>query len=191
MMYKSILSVLLVMLCIGAVGQSKKLLRTYGITKKTETTIKFENGVEVEQYVSEFEVYDENGEWIEFVDYTAEGEIKMRETRKYVKGNLVEESKEDSKGDKAEKPSYKRKTFQYVKGDVVMEESFNKEGVLKSRRTYTYTKFGDVASETKYDEEGNIEEKITYEYDDRGFRIVKRLLNSDGVVVEIKRYVYE
>lgn len=191
MMYKYTISVLLVMLCFGATGQSKKLLRTYGITKKTETTIKFKKGVEEEQYVSEYEVYDENGEWIEFVDYTSDGEIKMRETRKYVKGNLVEETEDKPKGDKAEEPSYKHKTFQYVKGDVVMEESFDKEGVLKSRTTYTYTKFGDVATETKYDEEGNIEENIVYEYDDRGFKTVKRQLNGEGVLEEIKRYAYE
>lgn len=191
MMLKSTISILMAMLCLCCMSQSKKLLRTYGVTKKTETTIKLEDGVEAKEYVSEYELYDENGEWIEFIDYTSKGEIKSRETRKYVKGNLVEQSKEKPLGDKEQKPSYKRKVFQYVKRNVSMVESFDKEGILKSRTTYTYNKFDDVATEMKYDGDGNKVESIIYEYDDRGFKIEKRQLNNDGVIEEIKRYAYE
>ena len=172
-------------------AQSKKLIRTYSVTEKIETTIKYADGVEVKRYVSEQTGFDSNGEWIELIDYNSKGDIKSHETRQFVKGVLVTKMK-DVRIPKSEgKVKYERSTFQYVKGNVVMKESFDKGNTLIKRTVYAYNKFGDLELETKMDGEGIIKKRIAYQYNDRGFRSEKQISNGQDEVVEIKLYAYE
>ncbi len=186
-------AILLVLLCglTAANAQSKKLIRTYGIVSKTETSVKYKDGAESNRYISEKENYDENGEWIEYIDYNSKGKIKSQETRTYVKGILVAEMK-DIKIPKSEgKISYNRSTFQYVKGNVVMKETFNLQDELVKRTTYAYNKFGDLELEVKMNGTGEIKKRISYVYDNRGLKTEKTVTDVDGLTLEIKLYAYE
>lgn len=179
------------LLGINAFGQSKKLIRTYSIESKTETTVKYDNGEETKRYVSETEKYNEDGERIEFVDYNSKGEIKSQEHFVYVKGRLVEEIKDKRIAKGAGKTSFEKSTYQYVKDKVVMKETFDADGNLKKRTTYSYNKFGDLELELKMDSDGQVKKQIQYEYDNRGLKIKKTITNAAGVVLEEKHYKYE
>ncbi len=176
-----------------AYGQSKKKLRTYGITQKTESIIKYEGGVAVEEYISELERFDENGEWIERVDYQKDGDIKRRELRKYVKGIVVEEiDDEPLEKEWTEKtPDYKHEVFVYDKEELLEVHELNRKGEIKEKKVYEYNKYGDLITETTTGKEGELLEVETYSYDDKGLKTEKKTLNGKGELIEIKSYSYE
>ena len=176
-----------------AYGQSKKKLRTYGITQKTESITTFEDGIAADPYVSELERYDEDGEWIERIDYQKDGDIKRREIRKYVDGNVVEEiDDEPQEKEWTEKtPDYKHELFVYDKEELLEVHELNRKGEVKEKKLFEYNKYGDLIKETTTGKDGEILEVETYLYDNKGFKIEKKTRNSRGELVETKTYTYE
>lgn len=175
-------------------SQSKKLLRTYGITKKTETVVKYKDGKAEDPYVSEVEMYDKNGEWIERIDYEKDGAIKKREVRKYQKGILVEEiqDKPQEKDGSGKSSSYKHRVYVYNKKLDLMEEmDMSRKGEVKQKETYTYNKYGDVDTRIKTDKDGKQESIENYTYDKKGFKDERRTLSTAGELLEVKSYSYE
>lgn len=184
-----------VLLSIGmaSFAQSKKKLRTYGITKKIETLVKYDDGVAGEPYVSETESYNSDGEWIERVDYQKSGGIKRREVRRYEKGIIVEEiDDEPQEKEWTEKtPAYKHRIYVFEKDNLMEERDMSRKGEVKEKKVYTYNKYGDEISETTTDKNGDLVQTETYTYDDKGFKKEKRTVNADGELIEIKTYSYE
>ncbi len=176
---------------LGTNAQSKKLLRTYGITSMTETTVKYEDGVEVSRYVSEKEIFDKDGEWIEKFDYTEEGEIKTYESRVYHKGEVIEEVEDKRIVKNNDKPEYSRTQFTYDKDELKKETDLDAEGNVLRIKSYFYNNFEDVSEVTIVDGQDVLQEKLVYIYDDRGLRIEKKRLDSEGELVETKLYAYE
>ncbi len=172
-------------------GQSKKLLRTYGIQSMTETTVKYENGVEISRYVSEKEIFDKDGEWIEQFDYTEEGEIKTYRSRVYHKGEVIDEVEDKRIVKNNDKPEYSRTQYTFDKDELKKETDLDEEGNVVRVKTYFYNNFEDVSEVTIADGEQNIQEKLVYTYDDRGLRIEKQRIDSEGVLLESKHYAYE
>lgn len=189
----TILCLLFLSMVMASFAQSKKKLRTYGITKKTETLVKYENGVAGEPYVAETESYDADGEWIERVDYQKSGGIKTREVRRYEKGNIVEEIKDEPQEKEwTEKtPDYKHRVYVFDKDKLMEERELNRKGELKEKKVYTYNKYGDEISEVTTDDKGELEQTETYTYDDKGFKKEKRTVDAAGELIEIKTYTYE
>ncbi len=174
-------------------AQSKKKLRTYGVSKKTETIVKFKDGKEEKEYVSEYEMYNDDGEWIERVDLQKEGEIKKRETRKYDGDQIIEEIKDEplEKEWTEKTPAYDNQRYTYAKDVLVKKEDVNRKGEVKETKVYTYNKFGDQMEEITTDKNGELVEKEVYTYDKRGFKTEKRTYDKSGELLEIKKYAYE
>jgi len=177
----------------GSIFAQKKLRRTYGITKMTETTVIFTDGNEINRYVSEYEVYNDDGEWIEKVDLLPNGQIKKKEIRKYDKDVLIEEIVDEpiNRGMVERKADYDREKYYYDKDDLVKEEEYNREGELTDYTEFIYNKYGDLEEESKYDGKGNLRQVEIYEYDDRGLEISKKTYNASEILVESKIYTYE
>lgn len=190
--------IILVIVCMGigfsGYSQSKKSLRTYSITKKTETVLKYKNGKAQDPYVSEVEVFDKNGEWIERIDFDKDGSIKKREVRKYNKRLLVEEiqDKPQEKEWTETTPSYKQRVYTFnKKADLMEEKDLSRKGEVKRKRVYTYNKYGDRMTRTTTDKHGEVESIDNYTYDKKGFREERRTLNGAGELLEVKSYTYE
>lgn len=174
-------------------SQSKKKLRTYGITKKTETIVKYDGGVASEPYVSEVEKFDSDGEWIERIDYQKDGDIKKREMRRYEKGILVEEL-EDKPQEKEwieKTPEFRHRVYTFDKDKLIEERELNRKGEVKEKQVYTYNKYGDLITEITTDKKGELVETQTYTYDDKGLKKEKRTVLANGELIEIKTYTYE
>ncbi|NEN25049.1 hypothetical protein G3O08_16230 [Cryomorpha ignava] len=189
----SILCILFLSFGIVSFAQSKKKLRTYGITKKIETLIKYEGGVASESYISETESYNSDGEWIERLDFQKSGDIKKREIRRYENGILVEELKDEPQEKEwiEKTPAYKHHVYVFEK-DILMEDSeLNRKGEVKEKKVYEYNKYGDEMAETTTDKNGELVQTETYSYDNKGFKKEKRTVNAAGELIEIKTYSYE
>ncbi len=174
-------------------AQSKKKLRTYGITKKIETLVKYDDGLANEPYISEVEIYNSDGKWIERMDYQKDGDIKKRSMRRYEKEILVEEL-EDKPQEKEwieKTPAYKHAVFIFKKDNLIEERELNRKGEVKEKKVYEYNKYGDEISETTTDKNGELVQTETYSYDNRGFKKEKRTSNATGELIEIKIYSYE
>jgi len=171
----------------------KKLRRTYGVFKMTETTVIFNEGNQINQYVSEYEVYNEDGEWIEKVDLLPDGRVKKKEIRKYDKDVLIEEIVDEplNRGVVERKPDYDREMYYYDKDDLIKEEEYNREGELIEYTEYIYNKYGDLKEEKKYDGDGNLKQVEILEYDDRGFEVSKKTYDASNMLIESKLYTYE
>lgn len=171
----------------------KKLRRTYGITKMTETTVIYTDGNEINRYVSEYEVYNDEGEWIEKVDLLPDGRVKKKEIRKYEKGEVIEEIVDEplNRGMVERKPDYDHEKYYYDKDDLVKEEEYNRKGELKEYTEFLYNKFGDLEEERKYDGKGNIKQVERLKYDDRGFEVSKKTYDASEMLMESKIYTYE
>ena len=190
--------IVLFILCMGigfsGYSQSKKLLRTYGITKRTETVVKYNDGKTQDPYVSEVERFDKRGEWIERIDYQKDGGIKKREVRLYDKRLIVEEidDRPQEKEWTETTPSYKHRVYTFnKKRDLLEEKELSRKGAVKRKRVYTYDKYGDALTRTTTDKEGNVESIENYLYNKKGFRLERRTLSSTGELLEVKTYTYD
>jgi len=188
-----ILCLLFLSIGVASFAQSKKKLRTYGITKKIETLIKYDDGVAGEPYISETESYNADGEWIERVDYQKNGGIKTREVRRYENGIIVEELKDEPQEKEwTEKtPAYKHRVYIFQKENMIEERDLNRNGEIKEKKVYEYNKYGDEISETTTDKNGELVQTETYTYDNKGFKKEKRTVTAAGELIEIKTYTYE
>jgi len=189
-----ILSVLILGIGLSSYGQSKKLLRTYGITQKTETVVKYKDGEAQDPYVSEVERYNKRGDWIERIDYQKDGGVKRRDVRNYDKRLLIEEiqDKPQEKEWTEKTPSYKHRVYTFnKKSDLIEDKELSRKGRVKQLRVYTYNKYGDRITRTTTDGEGVLETTENYTYDKKGFRVERRTLSATGELMEVKTYTYE
>ncbi|MGB6037079.1 MAG: hypothetical protein WBG42_12475 [Cryomorphaceae bacterium] len=175
-------------------GQSSKTIRTYGISKKTETVIKYRGGVEVSRYIDEVEHYNAEGDWIEKLTYSSGGELKLHQKRIYEDNEVVEEITIDLNGSsmkKAEPPSFERMQYAYVKDEVVMETKISEDGKKLEQKEMIYNKLGDLVEVTITDENGSLIARELTDYNNKGLKTRERLVDSEGVVVKEKIFVYE
>jgi hypothetical protein len=189
-----ILSILVLFATIAAFAQSEDDLSTYGITKMTETTVKYENGQETERYISEYEMYDDEGEWVEKVDLLPNGDLKRREKRSFKDGEVAEEIEEEPFHGTtiSGEDEYKRTTYKYDKDDEVIEEKeFNNEGELVEIKEIEYNKYGDKSKEINRNAKGQITETEEFSYNNKGFKEKKEVYNGSGQLIETKLYTYE
>lgn len=193
-MIRFLLSIVLLSLIAGQLSaQSKKKLRTYGISKKTETIVKYKDGKEEKEYVSQYEKYNDEGEWIEKVDLQKGGEIKKREVRKYDGDRIIEEIKDEplEKEWTEKTPAYNQQRYTFAKDNLVKKEDVNRKGEVKETKVYTYNKFGDQMEEITTDKNGDLVQKEVYTYDKRGLKTEKRTFDKSGELLEVKKYMYE
>ena len=190
---KYLVLIISTLLLCSSLQAQKKLRRTYGITKMTETTVIFNEGNQINQYVSEYEVYNQDGEWIEKVDLLPDGRVKKKEKRKYEKDVLIEEIVDEplNLGVVERKPDYDREIYYYDKDDIIKEEEYNREGDLIEYTEYVYNKYGDLKEEKEYDGKGNLKKVEILEYDDRGFEVSKKTYDASNMLIESKLYTYE
>lgn len=194
-----VLNVIL-LVALAATAQ-KKERRTYGIKKMTETTVKYKDGVEEERYVSDVEFYNEDGEWIEKIDYLPDGRIKRIEKRKFAKVDwfgekeVVEEIVDeplDRGVDKTKRdPDYKKEVYTYEKGHVVREDEYNREGELTGWKIFEYNGYGDLLEEREYKSDGSLDETEKYTYDKRGLPLKRQRIKGSGEIKQEKIYSYE
>jgi|GEM_PF-1907416 len=193
MVFRIVFWALFTLISIGVQGQSKKLIRTYGVKSMTETTYKFDKGVEELPYVSFIEKFDKQGDWIERKEFNKDGSIKILEKRGYVQGLLISELKEEGpQKAKEEKPaSFNHNTYEYVKGLLVYEKDWSRDSTLISSKDYEYDKFGQKISEVERNSKGEIKKNETFSYDSKGFRNLKLTHNAEGELTEKMVYAYE
>jgi hypothetical protein len=179
--------------CFYLNAQSGKQVRTYGIKAVTETVIEYEDGKEVSTYISSREVFDKRGEWIERTSFKKDGSLDVRTTRKYDRGEIVEETEEEGPQNekKGHDGDYKKETYVYDKGDVMEKNRYDKEGNLEWREVYTYNKYGDKVREERLTGSGKLKEVEVFTYDLRGLRTAKITTDSDGQIIEKSTYAYE
>lgn len=177
-----------------ACGQSSKIIRTYGIKKKTETIVKFDRDVEVARYVDEVEIYNDEGDWVEKLTYSSGGELKLHEKRIYDNDEVIDETTIDLNGSgmkDAEPPGFKRTLFVYEKGEVVLEKSVSEDGEIIEQKEFTYNKLGDLTEVVTKNGDGEVLEREITEYDNRGLKVLERVFDSKGVVSKEKIFQYE
>jgi hypothetical protein len=191
------LAVLFIISLLGycsAFGQSSKTIRTYGITKKTETVVKYYNDLEVARYVEEVERYNAEGDWIEKFTYASGGELKLHEKRVYENDEVVDEITIDANGSgmkSAEPPSFERVLYTYEKGDVVLEKRVSEGGKVIDEKEFVYNKLGDLIEVSTKGSEGAVVKRETTEYDNRGLKIKERVVDSAGAILKEKIFIYE
>jgi len=181
------------LLLYSSLAAQKKLIRTYGISKMTETTVIYTEGNEINRYVSEYELYNDDGEWLEKVDLLPDGRIKKKEIRKYEKGEVVEEIVDEpiNRGMVERKADYDREKYYYDKDELIKEEEYNREGKLIEYTEFIYNKFGDIKEERDYDGNSTLRKVEIYDYDNRGFEISKKTYDASEMLLESKIYTYE
>ena len=181
------------LLLYSSLAAQKKLIRTYGISKMTETTVIYTEGNEINRYVSEYELYNDDGEWLEKVDLLPDGRIKKKEIRKYEKGEVVEEIVDEpiNRGMVERKADYDREKYYYDKDELIKEEEYNREGKLIEYTEFIYNKLGDIKEERDYDGNSTIRKVEIYDYDNRGFEISKKTYDASEMLLESKIYTYE
>lgn len=191
-MRKILITILLGLVVTSGFSQ-KKLRKTYGIEKVTETTIIFKDGNEIDRYISEYALYNDEGVWVEKVDLLPDGRIKKKEFRKFKKGEIVEEIVDEptDRGTVDRNASFKHVKYNYDKGDLKKKEVLNAEGDLIEATTYVYNKFGDIVEERKLDGQGKELFTEKHIYDERGFKTEKQTYNASEMMVELKVYSYE
>lgn len=176
-------------------AQSKKMLRTYGITKRTTTTEKFnDNNEALPSFVSQIERYDKNGEWVEKIDYQENGEIKKHEKRSYHNRLLIDESvdRPQEKEWTEKTPSYDRRIYVYNKKRQLIEDrDVSRKENIKQRREYLYNKYGDVIERKVFDKTNELRYTDFYSYDKKGFRTKRKRVSANGKTLEIRTYAYE
>lgn len=173
--------------------QLKKNLHAYGIIKKTETIVKYKDDLPGPSYISDVEKYDKQGEWIEKIKLEKDGSIKKRKVRRYKKGLIVEEIKDESQEKEwiENSPAYTHRIYSFYKKDLLEEKKLNQKCELKKKTIFKFSRYGDVISETITDKNGDLVETVTYTYDKKGFKQNRKTEYADGKLIEIKTYDYE
>lgn len=192
-MIRSLLLFLLIFVVSITSAQSKKV-KTYGVTKRTETVVDYKEGKESSRYTKEVRTYDKNGRWIEKVGYSSTGEKKSEVKRVYEGDELVDEMEVDYDGSPAKEagpPSFKRKAYQYHRGDLVVERFLTKKGDTKKEKRYKYNEFGDEVEIGTYDSKGTLVKNLEIEYDKRGFKTREVTSDGSGSILKEKLYLYE
>jgi len=177
-----------------AFGQSSKTIRTYGITKKTETVIAYSGDIEAARYVEEVEVYNADGEWVEKLTYSSGGELKLREKRVYEDDEVVDETTIDLNGSgikEAKPPSFERILSTYEKGDLILEKSVSEKGLILEQKEFRYNKLGDLTELTTKNGKGELIEREVIEYNDKGLKVLERVFDSEGAILKEKIFQYE
>jgi len=177
-----------------ACGQPSKLMKTYGLTKRIETVVLYQEGNVVSNYTKEIKRFDKNGKWIERHIYSDQGELKAHDKRIFKKGEIIEEERIDFDGVKAkeaEPPSHKKKTYEYEKGNLMVERFLNKDGEVKRVKEYTYNQFGDESDIVTRDANGELIKKVLLEYDARGLKTKETLIDSTGKIGREQIFLYE
>ncbi|HKK39751.1 MAG TPA: hypothetical protein VJ949_10065 [Cryomorphaceae bacterium] len=175
-------------------GQSSKIIRTYGIKKKTETIVKYDGETEVARYVDEVEIYNDEGDWVEKLTYSSGGELKLHEKRVYEDDEVIDETTIDLNGSgikSAEPPAFERVLFTYEKGDLVLEKSVSADGEIIEQKEFTYNKLGDLTEVVTKSGNGEVLERETTEYDNRGLKVLERVFDSKGAILKEKIFQYE
>lgn len=175
-------------------GQSSKTIRTYGITKKTETVVKYRDGVEVARFTEEVEHYNAEGDWVEKFIFSAGGELKLYQKRVYENDEVVDEVTEDLNGSgmkEARPPSFERVQYVYDKDDVVMETKISEDGKKLEQKEMVYNKLGDLVEVIATDGDGALITRELTEYNNKGLKTRERLVDSAGAVLKEKIFVYE
>jgi len=175
-------------------GQSSKIIRTYGIKKKTETIVKYDGETEVARYVDEVEIYNDEGDWVEKLTYSSGGELKLHEKRVYEDDEVIDETTIDLNGSgikSAEPPAFERVLFTYEKGDLVLEKSVSADGEIIEQKEFTYNKLGDLTEVVTKSGNGEVLERETTEYDNRGLKVLVRVCDSKGAILKEKIFQYE
>jgi len=193
-MRERILAIVLLFAAGTTFGQSSKTIRTYGITKKTETVIKYDDTKEIARYVEEIEHYNKEGDWVEKFTYSSGGELKLHEIRVYEKDEVVDETVIDINGSNmkaAEPPSYERMLYTYDKGDLMLEKEVDRDGNVLKVKEYEYNKLGDLIEVKTKDGKDRIVERETTEYDNRGLKMKESVFDESGKLIEEKIFVYE
>ena len=177
-----------------AFGQSSKTIRTYGITKKTETVIIYSGDKEVASYKEEVEMYNADGEWIEKLTYSSGGELKLRQQRNYEGGEVVDETAIDLNGSgikEAKPPSFKRVMSTYEKGNLILEKSVSEEGLVIEQKEFRYNKLGDLIEVTTKNRKGELLQCEITEYNNKGLKVLERVFDSQGAILKEKVFQYE
>ena len=193
-MRKSILFVTLLLGFCALYGQSSKTIRTYGISKKTETVVIYHDGLEVSRYVEEIEHYNAEGDWIEKFIFTSGGEVKLHQKRVYQDNEIIDETTVDLNGSgmkEAEAPSFERTQYTYTKGDIIKETKVSEEGDVIEQKELVYNKLGDLVEVSESDGNGVLVRRELTEYNDKGLKVKERVVDSAGVIVKEKLFAYE
>ena len=190
---KYLLSIILcVAIVTAASGQSKRALRTFGITYKKESIIEYnKSGDEKARYVDEEEYYNADGDWVRKLVYTKSGNLKNEEIRKFHDGEIVDYTEIDYNGSKEKEPYFERYTYKFNRGKLVERKEYDKEGKVIESDAYSYNKLGDIIKRTTLDGDGNVDETVVYTYDHRGLEIEKSTYDAEGVLREKSVSEYE
>lgn len=142
-------------------AQSKKDLKDAGVASRTETTVVTKKGTTV-QYVESVEKYDENGNKLEVIEYSSNGDISQ----------------------------YVQYTYN-DKGKVIKEVKLNPASKQPNSTIESiYSEDGKLITENYYDKTNQLKKTVDYAYDGN-LKISKTTKNASGKIVETKTYTYE
>lgn len=181
-------------------GQSKKDVKENKIKSVTEFVTFTENGKEI-TYKASYIAFNKKGEVIEETEFTKNGTIKKRETKKYdVNDNKTEETFFELKEKKTPKPAPEkveitniRTVFKYNahndKIEIIELDVTNSK--LITKQLFFYNNKGEKDKEETYNAENKIIKKATFFYNNKGLKTEKKNFNENNILELTKKYVYE
>ena len=127
-------------------------------------------------------------EYIEYMQYNHEGEIKNKTISTYdAKGNKTEDIISNAKGTS----SYINTYIYDAKGNMIEDIETNKDNKVDHTTKYKYDAKGNQVEKARYNEAGIITWKYTYQYDDKGNMIEKAGYGADGKLNIRTTYKYD
>jgi hypothetical protein len=121
--------------------------------------------------------YDNQGNRIEFNDFSKDGSLNSRKTYKYdAQGNAIEFHRFNADGSLDSRSTYKYDT----KGNKIESNSFEADGSFDARYTYKYDMQGNETEKSSFKANGSLSWKKTYAYDLKGNKVLYKRYKANG-----------
>lgn len=181
-------------------GQSKKDIKENKIKSVTEFVTVSENGKEI-TYKASYIAFNKKGDVVEETEFTKNGTIKKRETKKYdINDNKTEETLFELKEKKAPKTAPEKVEITNLKtvlkynahnDKIEITELDATNSKLITRQLFFYNNKGEKDKEETYDAENRIIKKAVFYYNNKGLKTEKKNFNENNILEVTKKYVYE
>lgn len=179
------ITTLLIILCLHAVSQENRQIRSRQISQLTTRTEQLQKGIREVSFITT--QYDTKGRETEVKEFNADSTCIRMETFRYNrKGREIFREITDSLTHK-----HIQTLSTYDKWNRITEKVLSENNIVQERTVYSYNTFDDKIEEKVVDGAGNLKKISRFEYDSRSMLTRKTTTNSQGEIVYDKVYRYQ